>query len=69
MTSSNQFQQKANECRRLAATARNHSDKALGLVERWKAVENRSARQRCLQHGPLAVQGHAGNHLQEHSAG
>jgi hypothetical protein len=63
MTSSDLFRQKANECRRLAATARNRSDKAfwLGLVERWKVVESQSARQRCLQQAPLGVQVGVGN--------
>jgi hypothetical protein len=42
-----QFRRQADECRRLAAIARNASDKAfwLGLVERWKALENQKAQQ------------------------
>ena len=42
-----QFQRRADECRRLAAAARNASDKAfwLGLVERWQALESQKARQ------------------------
>jgi hypothetical protein len=49
------FQQRAKECRRLAATARNAGDKLfwLGLFERWQAVGNRSARQYYLRQGPL----------------
>lgn len=37
-----EFERRADECRRLAAAARNDSDRAfwLGLVERWQAVEN-----------------------------
>jgi hypothetical protein len=47
MTSTDLFEQKANECRRLATAARKGSDRAfwLGLVERWEALESRSARQ------------------------
>ncbi len=46
MTSTDLFQQRANECRRLATAARKGSDRAfwLGLVERWEALESRSAR-------------------------
>jgi hypothetical protein len=46
MTSTDLFRRRANECRRLAAAARNANDKAfwLELVERWE-----SARQRCLR--------------------
>ncbi len=38
-----EFERRADECRRLAAAARNDSDRAfwLGLVERWQAVESR----------------------------
>ena len=46
MTSTNLLlQQRVKECRRLAAAARKASDKAfwLGLAERWRAVESRSA--------------------------
>ena len=41
--SHDEFERRADECRRLAAAARNDSDRAfwLGLVERWQAVENR----------------------------
>jgi len=47
MTSTDLFQQRAYECRRLAAATRKGSDRAfwLGLVERWEALESRSARQ------------------------
>jgi hypothetical protein len=46
MTSTDLFLRRANECRRLAAAARDAADKAfwLELVERWQA-----ARQRCLR--------------------
>jgi hypothetical protein len=46
MMSTDLFRRRANECRHLAAKARNANDKAfwLGLVERWEA-----ARQRCLK--------------------
>ena len=56
MTSTDLFQQRVNECRRLAAAARKASDKVfwLELVERWQAVENRSARHPCLRQAPLA---------------
>ena len=42
-----QFQRRADECRRLAVAARNASDKAfwLGLVERWQALESQKAQQ------------------------
>ena len=65
MTSTDLFQQRVNECRRLAAAARSASDKAfwLGLIERWRAVESRTARQPCLRQSPLA------GDLQEHSPG
>ena len=38
-----EFERRADECRRLAIAARNDSDKAfwLDLVERWQAVEGR----------------------------
>jgi len=41
------FQRRADECRRLAAAARNASDKAfwLGLMERWQTLESRDVRQ------------------------
>jgi hypothetical protein len=60
MTSTDLFQQRVKECRRLAAAARKASDKVfwLGLVERWQSVESR---QRCLRQGTRA------GHLQEHS--
>jgi hypothetical protein len=59
------IQQSAKECRRLAAAARNAGDKMfwLGLVERWQAVESRSARQYCMRQGPRAVD------LQKHRPG
>jgi hypothetical protein len=55
MASTDLIQQRTKECRRLAAAARNASDKAfwLELVERWQAVESRSARLHCLRRGPL----------------
>jgi hypothetical protein len=42
-----QFRQRADECRRLAAVASNDSDKAfwLGLVERWQALESQKLQQ------------------------
>jgi hypothetical protein len=42
-----EFRRRADECRRLAASAPNASDKAfwLGLVERWQALESQKARQ------------------------
>jgi hypothetical protein len=38
-----EFERRADECRRLAAAARNDSDRAfwLDLLERWQAVESR----------------------------
>jgi hypothetical protein len=38
-----EFERRVDECSRLAAAARNDSDRAfwLGLVERWRAVESR----------------------------
>lgn len=55
MASTDLFQQRADECRRLAAAARSANDKVfwLGLVERWRAVESRNARRPCLRPGPL----------------
>ena len=55
MTSTDLIQQRANECRRLAAAAHNASDRAfwLELVERWEVVESRSARLHHLRRGPL----------------
>ncbi len=40
--SHDEFRRRADECRRLAAAARNARDRAfwLGLVERWQALEN-----------------------------
>jgi hypothetical protein len=37
-----EFRRRADECRRLAAAARNASDRAfwLGLMERWRALED-----------------------------
>ena len=65
MTSTNLIQQMTKKCRRLAASARNTDDRTfwLGLVERWQAVESRSARQHCLGRGPLM------GRLQKHSLG
>jgi hypothetical protein len=42
-----QFRQRADECRRLAAVASNDSDKAfwLGLVQRWQALESQQLQQ------------------------
>ena len=42
-----QFRRRADECRRLAAVARNDSDKAfwLGLVQRWQALESQKVQQ------------------------
>jgi hypothetical protein len=42
-----QFRQRADECRRLAAVAGNDSDKAfwLGLVQRWQALESQKLQQ------------------------
>ena len=41
--SHDEFRRRADECRRLAAAARNARDRAfwLGLVERWQALEGR----------------------------
>jgi hypothetical protein len=65
MMSTDLFQQRANECRRLAAAARKGSDRAfwLGLVERWQAVESRTAQRYRLRQGPLV------GDMQEHSPG
>ena len=65
MASTDLFEQRASECRRLAAAARKGSDRAfwLGLVERWQAVESRTAQRYRLRQGPLA------GDLQEHSPG
>ena len=42
-----QFRRRAEECRRLAAAARNDSDKAfwMGLVERWQTLESQTLQQ------------------------
>ena len=47
MTSTDLFQQRANQCRHLAAAARNANDKEfwLALAERWKAARQRRLRQ------------------------
>jgi hypothetical protein len=39
-----EFRRRADECRRLAAAARNANDKAfwMGLVERWQALETQT---------------------------
>jgi hypothetical protein len=56
MTSTDLFQQRANECRRLATAARKGSDKAfwLELVSRWEALESRSAQRYRLRQSPEA---------------
>ncbi len=63
MTGTDLIEQMTKKCRRLAAAARDADDRAfwLGLVERWKAVESRSARQHCLRQRPPAedVQKHS----------
>jgi len=63
MASTDLFEQRASECRRLAAAARKGSDRAfwLELVERWKALESQSARRYRLRQGPVAgdLQGHS----------
>ena len=66
MTSTDLFQQRVKECRRLATAARKASDKVfwLGLVERWQAVESRSARRHCVRQG-----GAPPGDLQKHSPG
>ncbi len=59
--SHDEFRRRGDECRRLAAAARNASDKAfwLGLVARWQALEN--ARQPAPTLPPsLAGEGRAG---------
>jgi hypothetical protein len=50
-----EFQRRADECRRLAASARNASDRAfwLGLVERWQAIESQRGRQSASASGSL----------------
>jgi len=65
MASINLFQQRAKECRRLAAAARKGSDRAfwLGLGERWQALESRSAGRYRLRQDPLA------GDLKKHSPG
>lgn len=64
MTDTDLIQQMAKKCSRLASAARSADDRAfwLELVERWKTVESRSARQSCLRQGPAG-------HLQKHSPG
>jgi hypothetical protein len=58
--SMDEFRRRADECRRLAAAARNTSDKAfwLGLVERWHALESQSVLQpgRAKSRSPLRRQ-------------
>jgi hypothetical protein len=65
MTSTDLFQQRANECRRLATAARKGSDRAfwLELGERWKALESRSAQRYRLRLVPQT------GVLQKHSRG
>ena len=59
MTSTDLFHERANECRRLATAARKGSDRAfwLGLVERWQAVESRTAQRHRLRQDAQAGQG------------
>jgi hypothetical protein len=59
MTSTDRFKQRVKECRRLAAAARKGSDRAfwLGLVERWQAVESRTAQRHRLRQDTQAGQG------------
>jgi hypothetical protein len=47
MASTDLIQQRTKECRRLAAAARNASDKAfwLGLVARWEVLESQKLKQ------------------------
>lgn len=54
MTSTDLLQQRVSECRRLAAAARNASDKVfwLGLIE--QAVESQGARRHSLRQASLA---------------
>jgi hypothetical protein len=63
MTSTDLFQQRADECRRLATAARKGSDRAfwLGLGERWQALESQSARRYRPGRSPEAsdLQGHS----------
>ena len=56
MTSTDLFQQRANECRRLATAARKGSDRAfwLGLGERWQALESQSAQRYRQRQSPQA---------------
>jgi len=46
-SSFDEFRRRADECRRLAATARNARDRAfwLGLVARWQALEGQTVPQ------------------------
>jgi hypothetical protein len=64
------LQQRVDECRRLATAARKGSDRAfwLGLVERWQAVESRTAQRSCVRQGPVADDLVADD-LQKHSPG
>lgn len=59
--SDDEFRRRADECRRLAAVARNAKDRAfwLGLVERWQALENLRQPAPTLR-PPLAQEGRAG---------
>jgi hypothetical protein len=63
MTDTDLIRQMTKECRRLGSAARSADGRAfwLELIERWKAVESRSARQPCLRQSPQA------DALQEHS--
>jgi len=60
--SHDEFRRRADECRRLAAVARNAKDRAfwLGLVERWQALENLPQPAPTLPPPPLAKGGRAG---------
>ena len=60
--SHDEFRRRADECRRLAAAARNASDKAfwLGLVARWQALENARQPAPTLLPPPLAGEGRVG---------
>src|SRR5258708_39619536 len=59
--SHDEFRRRADECRRLAAAARNARDRAfwLGLVERWQALENLQQPAATLP-PPLAREGRVG---------
>jgi hypothetical protein len=56
-----EYRRRADECRRLAAAARNASDKAfwLGLMERWQTLESQSAARSV----PHRSRSHSGDNL------